>query len=257
MQKVIESLKAVKTDLVGIIIYSTKYKKIVASLNPELISLLASGAKVIVGYCVARWVEQGVYHWSDMVKEYQLDPKENSAVYYPHFQDRGSISLGDLVEVMIACHDSRASDSIVAFCGGWEKINQEVSKNYANIQITSNPKDLENKGEIGQILNILSSIYSGYRSDPEIWKPIVNGLVRPIDYLEGIPSHYLNHMSGGLENLVVDIGLLGDFNQHPFLYVLSANGLPNRYTSTYSDERIVESLKLLYKEYNNQSKVII
>ncbi|KZE69256.1 hypothetical protein AWM68_03030 [Fictibacillus phosphorivorans] len=257
MHKVLETLKNVKTDQVGIIIYSTKQKKIALSLNPELILPLASAAKVIVGFCVARWVENGMYHWDDMIEEYQLDPEENSAMFYPHFQDRDSIPLGDLVEVMIACHDSMAANSIVKFCGGWEKMNYEINRTYNNIQITSNPRDLENKGEIGQILKVLSSIYSGYQTDPEIWKPIVNGLVRPIDHLEGIPDHYLNHMSGGLDNLVVDIGLLGEFNQHPFLYVLGASGLPNRYTDTYSDERIVESIKLLYKEYNKQRKVII
>ncbi|MDM5317114.1 serine hydrolase [Fictibacillus sp. b24] len=257
MQKVVDTLKTVKTDQVGIIIYSTKKQKIVASLNPELIVSLASAAKLLVGYCVARWVENGMYHWNEMIEQYQLDPEEDSAVHYPHFQGRASISLGDLVEVMIACHDSRAADSIVTYCGGWEKINHEISRNFNNIHITPNPRDLENKGEVGQVLNILSTIYTGYQADPEIWKPVVNGLVRPIDHLEGIPNHFLNHMSGGLDNLVVDIGLLGEFNQHPFLYVLGASGLPNRYTDTYSDERIVESMKLLYKEYNNQRKVII
>jgi hypothetical protein len=62
----------------------------------------------------------------------------------------------------------------------------------------------------------------------------------------------LNHMSGGLETLVVDIGILGEFHQYPLLYVLGANDLPNRYTKNISDERIVEAMRLMYHEYNIQ-----
>jgi hypothetical protein len=78
---------------------------------------------------------------------------------------------------------------------------------------------------------------------------VIKGLVRPVDDIEGIPSYHMNHMSGGLENVVVDIGILGKFHEHPFLYVLGTNHLPSRYTNTASDEKIIEAMKLLYKEY--------
>ncbi|MGD6962491.1 serine hydrolase [Fictibacillus phosphorivorans] len=254
MQNVVTSLKTVESDQVGIIIYSTKQQEVVCSFNPDLIVPLASAAKVVIGYCVTKWVERGLFHWNDLIEDFQLDKEENSAVLFPHFQGSRSLSLGSLVEVMISCHDSKAADSIVQFCGGWEKVNTEINRSYKHINISSNPRDVENKGRISEVLSVLIAIFEGYHRHPHLWLPVMNGLVRPQDHFEGIPNHMLNHMSGGLETLVVDIGILGEFHQHPLLYVLGANDLPNRYTNTISDERIVEAMKLMYHEYNIQRK---
>ncbi|WP_144699947.1 serine hydrolase [Fictibacillus phosphorivorans] len=121
MQSVLTTLKTVESSQLGIIIYSTKQKEVVCSFNPDLIVPLASAAKVILGYCITKWVERGLFHWEDLIEDFQLDKEENSAVLFPHFQGRMSLSLGDLVEVMIACHDSKAADSVVKFCGDWRK----------------------------------------------------------------------------------------------------------------------------------------
>ncbi|MED1864448.1 serine hydrolase [Fictibacillus nanhaiensis] len=254
MERVVTSLKTVESDQVGIIIYSTKLQEVVCSFNSNLIVPLASAAKVVIGYCVTKWVENGLFHWNDLIEDFQLDKEENSTVLFPHFQGRASLSLGNLVEVMIACHDSKAADSVVKFCGGWEKLNRELSRVYNHINVTSNPRDVENRGELGEVLQVLKTVYKAYQTEPHLWLPVMNGLVRPQDHLDGIPNHMLNHMSGGLENLVVDIGILGVFHQYPLLYVLGVNNIPNRYSSTLSDERIVESMKLLYHEYNKQKK---
>ncbi|MET3728376.1 beta-lactamase class A [Fictibacillus halophilus] len=254
MQRVLTTLKTVESSQVGIIIYSTKQKEVVCSFNPDLIVPLASAAKVILGYCITKWVEKGLFHWEDLIEDFQLDKEENSAVLFPHFQGRMSLSLGDLVEVMIACHDSKAADSVVKFCGGWEKVNRELNRVYNHINVTFNPRDVENCGELGEVLQVLKTIFEGYEVQPQLWLPVMNGLVRPQDHFDGIPDHLLNHMSGGLENLVVDIGILGEFHQHPLLYVLGVNDIPNRYTNTLSDERIVESMRLLYHEYTIQRK---
>ncbi|MGM0803749.1 MAG: serine hydrolase [Bacillota bacterium] len=254
MQRVVTSLKTLESDQVGIIIYSTKQKEVVCSLNSNLIVPLASAAKVVIGYCIAKWVERGLFHWNDLIEDYELDKEENSGVLFPHFQGMMSLSLGNLVEVMITCHDSKAADSVVKFCGGWEKVNTELRREYNYMNLTPNPRDLENSGEIGEVLHILKAIYEGYHAEPQLWLPVMNGLVRPQDHFDGIPNHMLNHMSGGLENLVVDIGILGEFHQYPLLYVLGVNDIPNRYTNTFSDERIVEAMKLLYNEYTIQRK---
>ncbi|MGA4719909.1 serine hydrolase [Fictibacillus nanhaiensis] len=249
MQSVVTSVKTVESDQVGIIIYSTKKQEVVCSLNPNLIVPLASAAKVVIGYCVTKWVERGLFHWNDLIEDFQLDKEENSAVLFPHFQGRRFLSLGNLVEVMIASHDSKAADSLVQFCGGWQKVNTEINREYKHINLTLNPRDVENRGRISEVLFVLKAIFEGYHRHPQLWLPVMNGLVRPQDHIDGIPNHMLNHMSGGLENLVVDIGILGEFNQYPLLYVLGANDIPNRYTNTFSDERIVEAMRLLYNEY--------
>lgn len=254
MMKVIQTFMSITSNDVGLIVFSTEKQKNVSTLNSKLIVPLASAGKIVIGYCIAKWVQQGKYQWSDRIEQIRLDPHENSRELYPHFQGRDSLSLGDAVEVMISCHDNEAAISIVQFCGGWELLNKEIRNSYNNINITSDPRDLNNNGELKQVLEVLSSIYSGYKANPEVWKPIINGLVRPVDLIEGIPSYHLNHMSGGLENLVIDIGIVGNFHQEPYLYVMAANNLESRYTNSSSDEKIEQAMKLIYEDYLYQEQ---
>ncbi|MEH7357004.1 hypothetical protein V7150_26230, partial [Neobacillus drentensis] len=121
-----------------------------------------------------------------------------------------------------------------------------------NINITRNPMDLDNNGELSQMLELLRFIFLGYKNNPELWIPIINGLVRQQGEIEGIPTHHLNHMTGGLENVVLDIGIIGEFTQNPLLYVLGAKDLPSRYKEKVADEKIIDAMKLLYIEYSNQ-----
>ncbi|WP_051541086.1 serine hydrolase [Caldalkalibacillus mannanilyticus] len=171
---------------------------------------------------------------------------------YPHFQNRENLALQDAIEVMIACHDSFVANRIVSFCGGWEKINKKIKSYFEKINITQNPSDMDNKGELSQVLGLLRLIFEGYKNNPELWIPIINGLVRQRGKIEGIPTHFLNHMTGGLENVVVDIGIIGEFSQNPFLYVLGAKNLSNRNNEKLADEKIIDAMKLLYNEYSNQ-----
>ena len=177
---------------------------------------------------IAKLVEERHYKWTDIVEEVILNPEEDSNEVYPHFQNREYLALQDAVEVMIACHDSFVASRIVQFCGGWEMINKKINSYFKNINITQNPRDLNNNGELSQMLELLLLIFHGYKTSPELWSPIINGLVRQRGKIEGIPSHFLNHMTGGLDNVVVDIRIIGEFSKNPLLYVLGAKDLPNR-----------------------------
>lgn len=252
MEKVLDKLKEIDSGEVGIIIYSQLKQDIVCSLNKELLVPLASAAKVAIAFCVTQLVAERKYKWNDIVQDISFNPKEDSNELYPHFQNRETLALQDAIEVMIACHDSFIANKIVQFCGGWEKINKKINSNFKNINITRNPMDLDNNGELSQMLELLRFIFLGYKNNPELWIPIINGLVRQQGEIEGIPTHHLNHMTGGLENVVLDIGIIGEFNQDPLLYVLGAKDLPSRYKEKVADEKIIDAMKLLYIEYSNQ-----
>ncbi|MFC5735558.1 class A beta-lactamase-related serine hydrolase [Cytobacillus gottheilii] len=234
------------------LIYSSLKRKIECSFQQDLSVPLASTAKVVLGYWVARLVEENVYKWTDEIKEISFNPKEDSKELYPHFQKRYSLSLEDAVEVMIACHDSYIANHIVEFCGGWKNVSQGISCHFSKINVTQNPRDIKNNGELNQLLEVLKLIFEGYDTKPEIWNPIINGLVRQRGEIEGIPHYHLNHITGGLDTVVVDIGIIGEFSNKPFLYVLAAKELPNRLYEQHADEIIMEVLRNLYKEYYKQ-----
>jgi hypothetical protein len=252
MEKVLDKLKQLESGEVGIIIYSQVKQEILLSLNKDLIVPLASAAKVAIAFCIAKLVEESRYEWTDVVENITFHPKEDSNEVYPHFQSRTNLALQDAVEVMIACHDSVVAERIVQFCGGWEMIDNKMKSYFQNINITQNPLDLDNNGELSEMLELMRLIYQGYITNPDLWLPIINGLVRQRGEIEGIPSHFLNHMTGGLDNVVVDIGVIGDFSKHPLLFVLGAKELPNRYKEKLADEIIIEAMQLLYDAYCNQ-----
>lgn len=253
MKRVLEKLKEIESGEVGIIVYSYLKQEIVCSLNKELSVPLASDAKVAIAFCIAKLIDEGNYKWDDIVEDISLNPVEDSDEIYPHFQNRETLALRDAVEVMIACHDSFVANRIVQFCGGWEKVNKKIKSYFKNINITQNPRDLDNNGELNELLQLLQLIFQGYKSNPELWVPIVNGLVRQQNRIKGIPPHFLNHMTGGLDNVVVDIGIIGNLSENPFLYVLGAKDLPNRHKENTADEKIITAMKLLYSKYLNQS----
>ncbi|SES07033.1 serine hydrolase [Psychrobacillus sp. OK032] len=252
MENVLEKIKELESGEVGIIIYSQVKQDILLSLNKGLLVPLASAAKVAIAFCIARLVEERHYKWTDIVEDVTLNPEEDSNEVYPHFQNRENLALRDAVEVMVACHDSFVADRIVQFCGGWEMINQKIKSYFKNINITQNPRDLDNKGELSEMLELLRLIHQGYKINPDLWVPVINGLVRQRGDIEGIPSHFLNHMTGGLDNVVVDIGIMGEFSKNPLLFVLGAKELPNRNKEKSADEIIIDAMKLIYNEYCNQ-----
>ncbi|PJO41738.1 serine hydrolase [Lysinibacillus xylanilyticus] len=252
MEKILEKLEELESGEVGIIIYSQVKQDIVLSLNKELLVPLASAAKVVIAFCIAKSIEERHYKWTDIVEDINFNPKEDSNEVYPHFQSRENLTLQDAVEVMIACHDSFVAESIVQFCGGWELINDRIKSYFKSINITQNPRDLDNIGELSEMLELLRLIHQGYKTNPNLWIPVINGLVRQRGDIDGIPSHFLNHITGGLDNVVVDIGIIGEFSKNPLLFVLGAKELPNRHKEKLADEIIIDAMKLLYDEYCNQ-----
>lgn len=252
MEKVLEKLKELESGEVGIIIYSQVKQDILLSLNKDLLVPLASAAKVAIAFCIVKLVEEKHYKWTDIIEDISLNPEEDSNEVYPHFQNRENLALQDAVEVMIACHDSIVAERIVRFCGGWEMINNKIKSYFKNMNITQNPRDLDNSGELSEMLELLRLIHQGYKTNPNLWIPVINGLVRQRGDVEGIPSHFLNHITGGLNNVIVDIGIMGEFSQNPLLFVLGAKELPNRHKEKLADEIIIDAMKLLYEVYCNQ-----
>ncbi|MEG0386022.1 MAG: serine hydrolase [Solibacillus sp.] len=252
MKKVLEKLKEIESGEVGIIVYSQMKQDVLLSLNKDLLVPLASASKVAIGFCVAKLVEERHYKWTDVIEGVTFNPKEDSKEVYPHFQSRVNLPLQDAVEVMIACHDSFVADRIVQFCGGWEMINDKIKSYFNNINITRNPRDMDNNGELSEMLELLRLIYQGYKTNPDLWIPVINGFVRQRSEIEGIPSYYLNNMTGGLDTVVVDIGIMGEFSGNPLLFIVGAKALPNRFKEKLADEIIIDAMKLLYDEYRNQ-----
>ena len=168
MEKVLEKIKELESGEVGIIIYSQVKQDILLSLNPGLLVPLASAAKVAISFCITKLIEERHYKWTDIVEDITLNPDEDSNEVYPHFQNRENLSLRDAVEVMVACHDSFVANRIVQFCGGWELINQKLKSYFKNINITQNPRDLDNKGELSEMLELLRLIYQGYKINPDL-----------------------------------------------------------------------------------------
>jgi len=245
---IIEKLNEIEHGSVGLKVYSTRERDIKLSLNEDLVLPLASAAKVAIGFSLARWVENGEVEWKTQVKGVTFNPEEDSKVLYPHFQDRTSLSLGEAVEVMIACHDSYVASSILKNFGSWKKVNQTIQNHFPTIQVTENPRDVENKGQLEDALDLMVHIFKGYHNNPIVWTPIINGLIRQQGAFPNIPEHQLNHMTGGLAEIAVDLGILGDFNEDPFIFVLGAKGLPDRSQHGETDQILIESMEMLYHQ---------
>jgi hypothetical protein len=252
LNRVIDKLEEIKIGETGIIIYSTKQQKIQASWNSGLTVPLASAAKVAIGFCMAKWAEEGRVKWDDMVEGISFNPKEDSEELYPHLQKRKSLPLREAVEVMIACHDSYASRSIVNFCGGWAKVNETIQADYPSIHVTEDPRHPENQGKLDEMLHLMNRIFQGYNTTPLLWSPIINGLVRQQGDIISIPSQHLNHMTGGLEHAAVDFGILGDFSEDPYIFAMGAVNLPDRFGNQKADDKMMEAMRLMYGEYLEQ-----
>ena len=249
MEAVIKKIKEIKTGQVGIVVYSAESQNIVALYNDDILVPLASAAKVAIGFVVAKMVEENQVRWSDEIANIVFNPKEDSKEIYPHLQKRTVLTLRNAVEVMIACHDNCIAQSVVNFCGGWGEVNKRIQCSFSKINITKDPRDMKNVGKLKQVLKLLIRIFQGYESDPMLWEPIINGMVRQQGKYEGIPSYHLAHMTGGLSNAVINIGILGTFHGNPLLYVVGGMELPNRYENQEADMKIKETLQCLYKEH--------
>ncbi|EJR54966.1 hypothetical protein IIM_01906 [Bacillus cereus VD107] len=192
--------------------------------------------------------------WNDILHHIKFNPNEDSAQLYPHLQGRNIFSLSKAVEMMIACHDSYIAQSIVMHCGGWDTVREYVSTYFTKIHIQDNPRDEQNVGELNQIHSLLVHIFQGYKSEPELWEPIINGMVRQQGDYEGIPYYHIAHMTGGLPTATINIGIMGMFHEFPFVYVIGGKDLPDRFNNKMVDETITEALKCLYREYTKVSR---
>lgn len=139
-------------------------------------------------------------------------------------------------------------------CGGWDTVREYISTYFTKIHIQEYPRDEQNVGELNQVHSPLVHIFQGYKSEPELWEPIINGMVRQQGNYEGIPYYHLAHMTGGLPTATINIGIMGMFNEFPFLYVIGGKDLPDRFNNKLVDETIKEALKCLYKEYKRVSR---
>lgn len=135
METVIQKMKEIQSDHVGIAIYSTKSNRIVASYNSELNIPLASVAKVVIGFVVAQMVKENKRNWHDILHHVKFNPNEDSAQLYPHLQGRRTLTLSKAVEVMIACHDSYVAQSVVMYCGGWDAVKMYAQTYLSKIHI--------------------------------------------------------------------------------------------------------------------------
>ncbi|AFQ12055.1 TPA: serine hydrolase [Bacillus pacificus] len=250
METVIQKMKEIQSDHVGIAIYSTKSNRIVASYNSEINIPLASAAKVVIGFVVAQMVKENKRNWHDILHHVKFNPNEDSAQLYPHLQGRRNLTLSKAVEVMIACHDSYVAQSVVMYCGGWDAVKMYAQTYFSKIHIQEDARDEKNVGELNEVLSLLVHIFQGYKSEAELWEPIISGMVRQQGEYEGIHSYHLAHMTGGLSSAAINIGIIGIFNEFPFLYVIGGKDLPNRRENKEVDEAFAVALKYIYKEYS-------
>ncbi|MGE7886978.1 serine hydrolase [Bacillus cereus] len=250
METVINKIKEIQSNYVGMEIYSTKNNRIVASYNSELNIPLASAAKLVIGFVVTKMVKENKHNWNDILHHITFNPNEDSAQLYPHLQGRTALALSKAVEVMIACHDSYIAQSVVMHCGGWDAVKMYAKTYFSKIHIQENARDEKNVGELNEVLALLIQIFQGYKSEPELWEPIISGMVRQQGEYEEIPYHHLAHMTGGLPTATINIGIIGMFNEFPFLYVIGGKDLPSRRENNEVDEAFAVALECIYKEYS-------
>ncbi|MEI5907918.1 serine hydrolase [Bacillus spongiae] len=245
----LEVLKPITTGDYGAVVYSIKDNKQLFSQNSNMVVPLASAGKLLIGLAIAKWVKGGQVLWNTTVPSIFFDPHEDSSIVYPHLQGRESLSLEEAVEVMIACHDNAVAKRVVDFLGGWEKIHKKIQEDYPTIHLLANPRDPKNEGSIHDLFHALMEIYRGYKNSPDIFSPIITGMVRQQEAIEEIPKQHLAHMTGGLPDFILDMGVLGEFTKQPLLYVLVGNQVPNRSKCAESDQIMENSLRELYRQY--------
>ncbi|MDX8366330.1 serine hydrolase [Cytobacillus sp. IB215665] len=234
----------------GAVVYCTKTNALICSYHADFIIPLASVGKVLVGYAVAKLIEEGLLSWNSMINNVSFDPKEDSHIIYPHLQKRTNLPLSTMIEVMIACHDNVLANHIVSYIGGLEKVNAKLrDENFNSFNLTKNPQDTQNCGSINDLLSILIKIYDGYLTQPELFTPLITGMVRQQEAHRQIPKQYLAHMTGGLHDLILDIGILGHFSKDPYLYVIGGNNVPNRLKNSESDDKVAHVLLNVYRDW--------
>jgi ribosomal-protein-alanine N-acetyltransferase len=141
-------------------------------------------------------------------------------------------------------------ESLVSVTFGWSSLKQRIEQDYPDIQIDQNPQDLnKNIGRLDEVVRLLHGIVIGYKERPTLWRPLIEGMVRQRDKYPDIPSHHHMNMTGGLPTALIEVGMLGSItNTNSMLYVISGNNLPDRHTTSISDEAVMKTIRLLYEK---------
>lgn len=61
MNNVLEKLQEIKEGKVGMEVFSNQAQTKILSLNREMVVPLASSAKVAIGFCITKWVEEKLF----------------------------------------------------------------------------------------------------------------------------------------------------------------------------------------------------
>lgn len=209
---------------------------------------LASAGKVALATLVAWAVADKDLSWSLELDSVALDPEEDSATLYPHLQGMQKLPLRNVVEIMIACHDKNCADAVANLLGGWTHVESLVTRRFPGVRVNRDPRNQEeNIGQLRSVLDVIQGVISGFLATPNVFEPVVAGLVRMVDKTDGIPFHEQWNMTGGLPTSLINTGVLGDpMSERYLLYAIAGRDVANRYETRESDELISSVLNMLY-----------
>jgi len=209
---------------------------------------LACVSKVAVGCAAVQHVLDGMLYWEQSISESVFDPKEDSADVYPHLQGLAQYEIRDVVEVMIACHDGKCANSVANLIGGWGVVQTNINHKHSRIHVNQNARDEErNSAELKEIVSLFQDIVKDYCRTPALWKPVISGLVRQQDKTAGIPRNRLMNMTGGLPTAMIDVGVMGSISDGNYVvYGIAGKNLPDRSSTSITDDAIAEALRELY-----------
>lgn len=159
-----------------------------------------------------------------------------------------TLQLRNVVKIMIACHDKNCADAVANLLGGWTHVESLATRRFSGLRVHRDAlNEKENSGKLVSILDVIQGIISGYLSTPNVFEPVVAGLVRMVDKTDGIPFHEQWNMTGGLPTALIDTGVLGDpMSGRYLLYAIAGRDVANRYDTQESDKFISEALNMLY-----------
>ena len=63
-------------------------------------------------------------------------------------------------------------------CGGWDAVKMYAQTYFSKIHIQEDARDEKNIGELNEVLSLLVHIFQGYKSEAELWEPIISGMAR-------------------------------------------------------------------------------
>ncbi|MFS1511470.1 hypothetical protein VQL36_03390 [Chengkuizengella sp. SCS-71B] len=71
-------------------------------------------------------------------------------------------------------------------------------------------------------------------------------MIRQRSGLDNIPKEHYTYLGGGLKDLILDVGILGNFTEHPVLYVIAGKDVPSR---KVSDKLVSQFLHKVYCDW--------